>query len=451
MNIIIMGGGKVGGILCRQLSSIENCDVTVIEKNEEVLNRLTSKFDIYGIVGSGTDVEIVKQTPIEDADIFVAVSEKDEANLISSIIAKKLGAKYTISRVRGTEYSGNLGFLREAMGISLVINPEKEAAYSVYRMIKYPYAVSVETFVGLDVSIIGVYIDENSIVKNTLLKDFRKRFNIIICVIQRDSEVFIPDGNSKIHEGDIVYVTGQPKDMQLFYQSVGFLNEKPLKKAMIIGGGRMNHYLLPLLKRLNMDITVVEINRDMARDISSTFEDVTVINRDGTDQDLLDELVIESYDTFISLTGVDEENALASLYAYEKGVKKIITKINRTAITRLFDKDKLKSIVNPKRIIADEIIRTVRSQMSAIDSDLLGLYTLADEQVEAMQFQVAGNSKFLGKKLIDLQFIENTLVAYIIRDGRLFFPTGMGDIRENDLVLIVTKNDEIIDIDDILV
>ena len=148
---------------------------------------------------------------------------------------------------------------------------------------------------------------------------------------------------------------------------------------------------------------------------------------------------------------MDEENALASLYAYEKGVKKIITKINRTAITRLFDKDKLKSIVNPKRIIADEIIRTVRSQMSAIDSDLLGLYTLADEQVEAMQFQVAGNSKFLGKKLIDLQFIENTLVAYIIRDGRLFFPTGMDDIRENDLVLIVTKNDEIIDIDDILV
>lgn len=451
MDIIIMGGGKVGEMLCKKLSPMENCNITLIEKNEAVLNRLLSKFDISGVCGSGIDVKTINEAPIAKADLFVAVSEKDDTNIISCVMAKQLGANQTIARVRGWEYSGNLEFLKNAMGISRVINPDKEAAYSIYRTVKYPYAVSIETFIGSNVSIIGVYIDKESIVKGIALKEFRKKFNVIVCVIQRDTEVLIPNGDSRIFEGDIIYVTGQPQDMQEFYQEVGFLNEKPLKKAMIVGGGKISYYLLPLLARLKMQITIIENDYDMAKKLSSIYDDISVMNGDGTDQDYLDELGIDSYDTFISLTGVDEENALASLFANERGVKKIITKINRTVITRLFDREKIKSIISPKRVIADEIIRMARSQLSAAGSNLQGLYTIADEQVEALQFLITEKSKVLGISLLDMNIKENTIIAYIIRDGKLFFPTGTDCIKDADTVLIVTKNTEIIDIDDILV
>ena len=260
MNIIIIGGGKVGETLCREISCEASCDVTLIEKNEKVLEKMQSKFDIQGIAGSGTSVDILREAGVENCDFFIAVSQKDETNIISCIMAKKLGAKYTIARVREREYSSHIDFVKESLGISKIINPDLEASYDIYRMMKYVHATSVEVFMDNKVSMVGIVINEHSKITNMYLKDFRKMFDVIVCIIQRDIDVFIPTGDSQILDGDIIYVTGSSSNMQKFYAQVGYTGEKAIKSALIVGGGKLSSYLLPLLKRMNIDIKVIEID-----------------------------------------------------------------------------------------------------------------------------------------------------------------------------------------------
>lgn len=451
MNIVVVGGGKVGEILCKELSNEENYNLTLIETNERVLDKIISKFDIQGVCGSGTNIDILKESGVQDSDFFIAVSQKDETNIISCIIAKKLGAKFTIARVRDRDYSVNMDFVRDSLGISQIINPDFEASYSIYRMVKYEYATNVENFMNNKVSMVGVFVEESSSIANMYIKDFRKNFDVIVCIIQRGIEVFIPNGDSQILPSDIIHVTGTSQNMQKFYSEVGFLKKKPLKSALIVGGGKLTANLIPLLKRLMSDIKVIELDHETAKRLSEEVSsDVSIIHGDGTDQDFLDEMAVESYDSCISLTGIDEENALISLYATKKGVRKTITKMNRLSILKVIDVEKIKAIITPKRIIADKIIRSVRSRLNAYGSNVEQLYTIANDEVEALQFKINANSKVVGIALENLKIKANTIVAFILRDKELFFPIGKDMILEDDKVLIVTKNNDFTDIDDIL-
>lgn len=450
MNIIVVGGGKVGEMLCRELSSEKIYSLTLIEQNERVLNKLLSRFDIQGINGSGTNIDTLRESGIAQCDFFIAVSQKDETNIIACIIAKKLGAKYTIARVRDREYSLHLDFVRQTLGISQIINPDLEASYDIYRIVKYTYATNVENFMDNRVSMVGVSIDETSIIADMYLKDFRKKFDVIVCIIQRDAEVFIPTGDSQIKPGDIIHVTGTSENMLDFYSKVGFLKEKPLKSALIIGGGKLSGYLIPLLKRLNIDIKIIEINYEMAKKLSEQYSHVSIINGDGTDQDFLDEMMVDSYDTCITLTGIDEENALISIYASQKGVRKTITKMNRLSILNVINRDHVKSIITPKRIIVDKIMKTIRSKVSTSGSNVQQLYTLANDEVEALQFKIGGKSKATNTPLEKIKLKSNTIIAFILRDDTFFFPTGKDLLMENDKVLVVTKHNDFTDIDDIL-
>lgn len=450
MNIVVVGGGKVGEILCKELSTEESYDLTLIEKNERVLDKLISKFDIQGICGSGISIDILKEAGVEHSDFFIAVSQKDETNIIACIMAKKLGAKYTIARVREREYSAHMDFVRDSLGISQIINPDFEASYSIYRMVKYAYATNIENFMNNKVSMVGVFVEENSAIANMYLKDFRKKFDVIVCIIQRGIDVFIPNGESLILPDDIIHVTGTSNNMQKFYSSVGFLREKPLKSALIVGGGKLSSYLIPLLKRLMTDIKVIEIKYDIAKKLSEEYNDVSIINGDGTDQDFLDEMTVGTYDTCITLTGIDEENALISMYASKKGVRKTITKMNRLSILKVINVEQIKSIITPKRIIADKIIRSVRSRYNASGSNVEQLYTLANHEVEALQFKISGNSKAVDIPLESLNIKPNTVIAFILRQGEVFFPTGKDVLMKDDKVLVVTKNSDFTDIDDML-
>ena len=443
MNIIIIGGGKVGETLCREISSESSCDVTLIEKNEKVLDKMQSKFDIQGIAGSGTSVDILREAGIENCDFFIAVSQKDETNIIACIMAKKLGAKYTIARVREREYSAHMDFVKESLGISKIINPDLEASYDIYRMMKYIHATSVEVFMDNKVSMVGIVINEDSKITNMYLKDFRKLFDVIVCIIQRDMDVFIPTGESQILDGDIIYVTGSSTNMQNFYAKVGYMGEKTLKSVL-------SSYLLPLLKRMNIDIKVIELDYKRAKKLSEQYSDVSVICGDGTDQDFLDEMMIENQDCCISLTGIDEENALISMFAAQRGVKKTITKINRLAILKVIRSEEVKSIITPKRIIADAILRSIRSIKNAKGSNVEQLYTLAGDEVQALQFKAHPKSKLIGKSLETIKLKNNTIIAVISRNNTLFFPTGKDAILEEDKVLVVTKHIDFSDLDDIL-
>ena len=450
MNIIVIGGGKVGETLCKEISLDSATSVTLIEQNEKVLDKILSKFDIQGIQGSGTDIDVLLDSGIKECDFFIAVSQKDETNIISCIMAKKLGAKYTIARVRETEYSKDIQFMRDTLGISKIINPDLEASYDIYRMVKYVYATTVETFMDNKVSLVGLIITNKMNIVNMYLKDFRKKYDVIICMIQRDNEVFVPTGDSQIMVDDVIYVTGSSGNMQEFYENIGFAGEKPLKTAMLIGGGKLTTYLLPLLKRMISQIKIIEIDYDRAKKMSEEYSDVSVICGDGTDQDFLDEMNIEKFDVCISLTGIDEENALISMYAAQQGVRKTITKMNRLSILKVIRSERIKSVVTPKRIIADSITRTIKSMLNAEGSNVEKMYTLANDEVQALQFKVSSNSKMIGVLFENAKIKSNTIIAVISRNGILFFPTGKDELKAGDRVIVVTKQSGFSDIDDIL-
>lgn len=450
MDIIIAGGGKVGEGLCRELS-IEGNNIVLIEPNQGKLERLINKNDITGLVGNGASYDIQVEAGVSDCDIFIAVTQKDEINVIAAIIAQKLGAKYTIARVRNPEYASHMDFMREGLGITMMINPELEAAKDIARVIRYPEALSVEEFSNGRVNIVEIEVNSSNVLSGTPLSKFRQNFgNALVCAIARKEEVFIPTGISRIENGDRIFVTGSKKDLTRLYRKAGFSEEK-LRSAMLVGGGRVAHYLIEMLKAMDIEIKVIELNHETAKILSAKYPKTVVIEGDGTDQEFLKEERIELYDTLVSLTGVDEENILISLYAITQGTKKVITKVSRTDLLKILGNVGLQSIVTPKRLIANKIIRFVRSLTNQGVSNVEALFRIADNQVEALQFRVAENSKVVNIPLLDLKTKDNLMIAYIMRENKLIFPGGQDVIKSGDQVIVVTTNKTFEDIEEILV
>ena len=448
MKIVIVGGGKVGEFLCAALSTRGN-DVILIEKDSRILERIANKTEIIGIVGNGANYDAQIEANVPECDIFIAVTEMDEINMIASIIAKKLGAKNTILRARNREYSSHIDFVRESLGITMMINPELEAAKHMANLIKFPSALSVESFVYGRVNMVELEIGEKSKLDNINLIEFKNQHkDIMVMIILRGEEAIIPFGDSVLKKGDRIYVTGGQKQLNKFYKAAGSYKEK-IRSVMIIGGGRITYYLLKLLAPLKLNIKVIEHNEKKAIELSSHFPDVVVINGDGTDQTLLDEERMELYDSVISLTGVDEENVINSMYAAKKDMKKIITKINRISLMKILGSVGLQSVVTPKRIIANSIIRFVRSLEESEGSDVEALYRLADDQVEVLQFRVKESSKIINIPLSRLNTKDNLLIAYIIRKKKVIFPDGKDVIKPRDYVVVVSVTGMFNDIDDI--
>lgn len=449
MKIVIAGGGKVGETLCRELS-LESNDVVLIEKNQWKLERIISKNDIMGLAGNAASYETQVEADVATCDIFIAVTPEDEINIISAIIAKKLGATYTIARVRNPEYANHMGFMREGLGITMMINPELEAAKDITRVIRYTEALSVEQFADGRVNIVEIKVSKNSQLADTYIDDFKNKFgNVNVCAVSRDDFDFIPSGETKLQENDHIYVTGVKKDLTKLYRKCGLKQEK-LRSALIIGGGRVAHYLIDMLSEMRMEIKVIETNHKVAKELSYQFPHTVVIEGDGTDQEFLKEERIELYDTVISLTGVDEENILISLFALSEGAKKVITKVSRTDLLKLLDNVGLQSIVTPKRLIANEIIHFVRSLNSNDGSNVEALYRIADNQVEAIQFRVPENSKVTHQLLQDMNMKANLVIAYIVRGNKLIFPSGKDMMKPGDQVIIVTTIKSLENIEDIL-
>lgn len=449
MEIVIAGGGKVGSVLCAELSS-EGNNVILIEKDARKLEALISKNDISGIVGNGAGYDIQMEAGVDDCDIFIAVTPQDEVNIMAAILAKKLGARYTIARVRNPEYSKHIDFVRESLGISLMINPEFEAARSMARIIKFPTVLSLQSFANNRVNLVELEIGRTSPLVDLSLNDFRTTYgNILVCIVERGEETIIPSGDTTIKQGDHIYIIGTKKDVGRFYKKVGS-EKKKIHSVLIIGGGRITYYLIRLLKDFKMNIKVIERNLEVAQNLSETFSEIEVINGDGTDQEFLEDQGIDDYDAFISLTGVDEENIITSLFASQKDISKIITKVNRTLLLKIFGTLGMESIITPKRVIANNIIQFVRSLINTSVSSVEALYRLADNEVEAIQFKVKAGSKVLNIPLETMQTKPNLLIGYIIRGPHLILPAGNDSIKVDDQVIVITKGKKMEDIDDIL-
>lgn len=435
MKIIVVGGGKVGTALCRSLVE-EKHDVILIEEKESVLKTITKRQDIMGIVGNGANFKILEQADVSNCDIFIALTAKDEVNMISAVLAKKMGAKETVVRVRNPEYSNAYFKDKDFLGFSLVVNPELLTARYIANSVDFPNALSVEHFVNGRVMLMEFMIADGSKLCQMTLSQFRKKFgNIVICAIERQGKLIIPDGDAVLKTGDKIFVTGNRVEMILFHN---FVKTKIIKNLMIIGAGRIAYYLLNILKHTKINLKVIENNQERAELFSQEFPDVHVVQGDGTAKSVLLEESVENFDAVATLTGVDEENIITSMFLETLGVQKNITKVNRTSLLEIIDTSQFSSIVTPKSIAVDTIMHFIRGRVNAQDSNLDAMHHIANGRIESLQFEIRKSNKMAGKSLSSLKFRDNILIAAIIRKGKTIYPTGEDVLQVGDKIVVVT-------------
>lgn len=447
MKIIVVGGGKVGTALCRSLVE-EKHDVVLIEEKETVLKKVTKRHDIMGIVGNGANFKILEQAGITKCDIFIAITAQDEVNMISAVLAKKMGAKETIVRVRNPEYSNAYFKENDFLGFSLVVNPELLTARYIANSVDFPNALSVEHFVNGRVMLMEFMITDDSKLCQLSLSQFRKKFgNIVICAIERRGTLIIPDGETSLKVGDKIFVTGNRVEMILFHN---FVKTKIINNLMIIGAGRIAYYLLNILKNTNINLKVIENNPNRARFFSQEFPNVHIVQGDGTAKSVLLEESVEYFDAVATLTGVDEENIITSMFLETIGIQKNITKVNRTSLLEIIDPSQFSSIVTPKSIAVDAVMHFIRGRVNAQDANLDALHHIANGRMEALQFEIGENNKMADKKLSSLTFRNNLLIVAIIRKGQTIYPSGEDILQVGDKIVVVTFLKNITHIYDLL-
>lgn len=454
MKVVIVGGGKVGELLCADFSNIFK-EVTIIDTNELRIEKLVETYDINGILGNGANYEVLTRADSAEADMFISVTASDEINMICCIAAKQMGAKYTIARIRNPEYSKTKEFLRESLGIDLMVNPEYEAAKQISHMLKYPTAIKVESFFGGKFNILEVIINSNSILNGVSLIDSKKiiDFPSLVCLVERQGEVFVPRGNYVFNVGDKVHITAANKNLKKFYKLLGNQDnmEKKITSSLVIGGGKIAYYLVEFLQIANFYVKVIEIDKNKAIALSETFPDIDVIWADGSDRDTLIEEGIQTFDSCISLTGFDEENIIINLYADKLGIKKTVAKVNRASLKQIAEDIGQYSYITPKEIVGNIITKYTKSLQCSKHSDIENFYRIANNQAEVIEFKITNNSaKILGIKLKDLAINPNMLIAFIIRNNKQIFPNGDDEIKLDDNVVVVSYKHKIEHIDDII-
>ena len=448
MNIILAGCGKIGKTLLSNLIK-EKHSITVIDLSDEVVKEISNSFDVIAIQGNATSYDVLKSARIERADIFICTTASDEVNMLGCFIAKKMGAKHTVARVRDEEYSSsNFDYIKNQLGLSMAINPELTTAHYIYNLLNLPSATKVETFTARAFELAEFIIKDNASITDIPLYELRKKinYNFLVCIVRRGKTTYIPDGNFKLAIGDKISILSPFAKTSKLVKALGF-EQKPIKSAMIIGASKISKYLCELLSLSKTPVTVIEKDGDKALSFTKSLKNgTTVVKGDGMNQDLLLEHGIEDIDSFISLTNKDEQNILTSIYAKNKGVAKVITKINKNELGDMSSSLDLDSIVSPKNIIADNILRYVRALENSEGSKIETLYTLMDKTAEAIEFTASEDFNFANIPLKDLKIKKDVLIAGIIRNGEAFIPCGTDVLLPSDKIIIISKSQQIKDL-----
>ena len=449
MNVIIVGLGKLGITMTKQLVS-EGHSITVIDTNNEKVTANVDVYDVMGVCGNGATCEVLETAGAAKAKLLIAATASDEMNILCCLIAKKMGTENTIARVRNPDYAAQMQFLRNELGISMVVNPEYETANEISRIIRFPSAANLDSFARGKIEIASIRIHSDNILCDSPLHELRKKSKakVLVCAVQRDEEVFIPSGDFVIRCDDVISITGTRSELALFMKQTGVYKQR-IKNVMIIGGGRIAYYLAKLLSDTGRNIKLIEHNYDRCYHLTDALPDITVIYGDGTDQDILDEQGLERQDALVSLTGIDEENIIVSMYAESKGINKVITKVNRHSYSILNDIG-LETVVSPQIVAGNLVTRYVRAlHNSAGNSQIQTLHKLVNGKVEAVEFIVPEDAGYENIPFKDLHFLPNILVGCIIRNGKTIFPGGDDVMKANDSVIVVTTGRIIEDLHDI--
>ncbi len=450
MNIIIVGCGKVGTVLAEQLSKEDN-NICVIDMKPEVVHQMTEEYDVMGVIGNGSTYKVLSEAEIETTDLLIAVTESDERNLLCCVIAKRTGKCKTIARVRNPSYNGERHFLQQELGISMIINPEMMAAMEISNILTFPNALDIETFSRGHAEMVRFRIRDNSPLDQMALKEIPSRLqgNILVCAVERDDVLTIPDGNYILHSGDIISIVTSRHDATTFFNRIR-LRTNRVKNTMLIGGGEIGVYLSIFLSNAGVDVTLIEKDPKRCEELSDLLPNVTIINGDGSDENLLNEERIDQMDSFVATTNFDEENILLSLFALKKVREKVVTKINRLQLHEVIHNLNLDSVVYPKQLAAQSILGFVRATQNSMGSNVTTLYRLYEDRMEVLEFHITSKSRLINVELQNLNLMSDLLVACILRGNKFIIPGGHDKILTDDIIVVVTTRLGLRDAEDIL-
>lgn len=449
MKIVIVGVGKLGEYLAYELVNDEN-EVTLVDVSFDKKNDLINNLDVNYVEGNGVDPKVLEQAGVDTCDLLISVTGKDELNLMISLIGKKIGAKHTIARSRNPEYANSVSLLKEDLGLSMVINPEQMTASSIARTLNIPSALDSTSMLKGKIEVVTLKVKENNKLDKSTIRGLSKRLgiNIIVCAIERDGEVIVPKGDTKLQLGDKIHITGTRRDINTLLKHMGLISEKT-KKVLISGGSAIAVYLTNILLDMGMSVKIIELDKDRCLELAEKLPKAIIIHGDSSDQKLLYQEGIEDSDAFVALTSIDEENIVYSMFASLVKVPKIITKVNHIKLDGVLESARIDSTVAPKKVASNQIVQYVRAMASRGGSSCEAIYNYRDI-FELIEFKVKDDFKKIGVQLKDLELKDEMIIGAILRDKSLIFPSGKDTIMEGDTIVVVNSKNKVLDINDIL-
>lgn len=443
MRIVVVGAGKVGRVLTEQLAA-EKHDIVVIDQDTDLIESLVNIYDVRGVVGNGGCYDVQKDAFEDGADLLIATTSSDETNILACLVAKKLGTPHTIARIRNPEYEKQLHFMREELGLSMVVNPEKATAREIARVLRFPSAIKREQFCRQRFELVEYRVNEGNPLEGLQLSDLYRniRVKILICAVARGQQTIIPTGATVLQKGDKIYLTASARELERFFRKLNIFKARA-NNIMIVGASRIAYYLVKELQDIQKRVTVIDSNAARCQAMSEKFPGVLVIHGDGADSELLSEERISEMDAFVPLTGLDETNIILAMYASQFPNCKVVAKINRPSFADLANqKGLVDSVVSTAAVTSETIARYVRAMQNSFDSDnIKTLHRLVGGRVEALEFNVGPGLPFIGVPLKDLNLREGLLVAGIVRqNGAPVIPSGADALQEGDDVVIVTTD-----------
>ena len=451
MKIIIVGCGKIGKSMIASLTS-EGHDLTIVDHNVQTLNETADAFDVMGVCGNAVDCDTLMEAGVANAELLVALTGSDEVNMLTCHLAKNLGAKHSVARIRNPEYNDHeLGFLRQHLNISMSINPELLVAEEINNILQLPSAVKIERFSHRNIEMVEIILPKDSSLDGMNLIKMRDKYraNYLICTVQRNNQVYIPDGHFELQAGDRIGLVAEHGETKKLLNMLGLLR-KQAKSVMILGGGKPTYYLAKKLISLGVDVKIIEKKLPTCEFLAAEIPDAVIIHGDGAQQEILLEEGIGHMDAFVSLTGMDEQNIMLSIFASMQNVPKVVAKINRDELLTMAEKLGVESIISPSQLSANIIVRYARALKNTMGSNIETLYKLVDGKAEALEFKVASDSKVVGIPIKEIKLKKNVLIAGITRDTNIIIPSGNDMILADDRVIIISAEQRLNDLDDIL-
>ena len=451
MNIVIVGDGKVGYTLAAYLAQ-EKHDVTIVDQDAAALEKASETLDVMCVRGNGANVRTLLEAGVDEADVLIAVTTNDEMNMVCCLAAKQLGAKYTVARIRDPEYTESLTVLKDKLNIDLVTNPERATAMEISRLLRFPFAINVETFAHGRVEMVEFKVEEFDPIANMSLITLHQKYPGVLCsAVLRGHEAIIPDGHHVIRVGDRMHVLGDIMSITNFFKNLG-KDTKRVRSAMLLGGGHISSYFAKLTAGMGMKLSIIEILPNKCRRLSEQLGDeVNVICGDAAEEELLEQENLTQFGALVCLLDRDEENMMTGLYAVRRGVGKVVVKVDRPNYVDVLSDMGLNSVVSPKLTTANAILRTVRALARSQDSAVVEkLYRIVGDQVEALEFTAKEGAPYLNIPLSRLKIRKGVLVAVLVRSRRIIIPFGEDHIEAGDTVILIARASSIGALEDAL-